>query len=135
MTTASVPTGNGASDHDEIVRVVHLYTDAFGADDVGMFEAAFHDDAWIFYTDAEGTLVKGLIKDCFEGWAEPAMGRADGRIISVTQAGDIASVLVGWDRPDDMANSYVDLHNLIRLVGQWKITNKTATHSSRAGGA
>ena len=100
-----------------------------------MFEAAFHDHAWIFYTDADGTLVKGLIKDSFEGWAKPAMGRADGRIISVTQAGDIASVLVGWDRPDDMANSYVDLHNLIRLDGQWKITNKTATHSSRAGGA
>ena len=34
-----------------------------------------------------------------------------------------------------MANSYVDLHNLIRLNGVWKITNKTATHTSRAAGA
>ena len=53
----------------------------------------------------------------------------------MTQAGDIASVLLGWDRPDDIADSYVDLHNLIRLGGVCNITNKTATHTSRAGGA
>jgi hypothetical protein len=135
MTTATAPTNTSAPDYDEIVRVVHLYSDAFGSGDVGMFEEAFHEDAWIFYTDVDGTLTKCPIRTCFEGWARPATGRADGRIISVTQAGDIANVLLGWDRPDDMANSYVDLHNLIRLAGVWKITNKTATHTSRARGA
>jgi ketosteroid isomerase-like protein len=135
MTTATVPSRTRAPDYNAIVRVVHLYSDAFGANDVTMFEEAFHEDAWIFYTGEDGTLTSGPIRDCFEDWALPAMGRAIGRVISVIQAGDIATVLLGWDRPDDMANSYVDMHNLIRQAGAWKITNKTATHTSRAGGA
>jgi hypothetical protein len=135
MTRATMWSRTRAPDYDAIVRVVHLYSDAFGANDVRMFEEAFHKDAWIFYTGEEGSLTNCPIRDCFEGWALPAMGRAIGRVISVIQAGDIATVLLGWDRPDDMANSYVDMHNLIRLDGVWKITNKTATHTSRAGGA
>jgi hypothetical protein len=39
---------------DETVRVVRLYSDAFGAGDINMFKEAFHEDAWIFFTDAEG---------------------------------------------------------------------------------
>ena len=97
------------------MRIVHLYSDAFGAGNINMFEEAFHEDAWIFYADADGNLVRCLISECFEEWSQPAGGKANGRVISVTQAGDIANVLLGWDRPDDMANSYVDLHNLIRL--------------------
>ena len=31
--------------------------------------------------------------------------------------------------------SWVDLHNLLRINGIWKITNKTATHASRASWA
>ncbi len=34
-----------APDYDEIVRVIQLYTDGFGAGDVGMFTGAFHPDA------------------------------------------------------------------------------------------
>lgn len=135
MTAAVAPSRAGVPDYDAIVQVVHLYSDAFGADDVAMFEEAFHEDAWIFYTAEDGSLTRCPIKDCFAEWAQPTMGRAHGRVISVTQAGDIANVVLGWDRPEDMANSYVDLHNLIRLNGTWKITNKTATHTSRAGGA
>ena len=135
MTTAATPARITAPDYEEIVRVVHLYSDGFGAADVSMFEQAFHEDAWIFYTEADGTLVKCLISDCFEEWAQPTFSKANGRVISVTQAGDIANVLLGWDNLNDMANSYVDLHNLIRLNGVWKITNKTATHTSRAAGA
>jgi hypothetical protein len=135
MTTATTSMRSSAPDYDEIVRVVHLYSDAFGAGNINMFEEAFHEDAWIFFTDAEGNLVRCLISECFEEWSQPAGGKANGRVISVTQAGDIANVLLGWDRPDDMANSYVDLHNLIRLDGVWKITNKTATHITRAAGA
>lgn len=133
MTTATMPIRSSAPDYDDIVRVVHLYSDAFGAGDINMFKEAFHEDAWIFYTDADGNLVRCLISECFEEWSQPANGKASGRVISVTQAGDIASVLLGWDR--HAANSYVDLHNLIRLDGVWKITNKTATHISRAAGA
>jgi hypothetical protein len=39
---------------DETVRVVRLSSDAFGAGDINMFKEAFHEDAWIFFTDAEG---------------------------------------------------------------------------------
>jgi len=39
---------SSAPDYNEIVRVVHLYSDAFGAGNINMFEEAFHEDAWIF---------------------------------------------------------------------------------------
>jgi hypothetical protein len=63
-------------------------------------------------------------------------GAADrGRVISVTQAGDIASVLLGFDNADDLFDGWVDLHTLLRIDGTWKIMNKTATHCSRAAWA
>ena len=48
MTTATAPISSSAPDYDEIVRVVHRYSDAFGAGDINMFKEAFHADAWIF---------------------------------------------------------------------------------------
>ena len=54
-----------AKDHDEIVRVMHLYVDGFNDNDVGKFKEAFHDDAWIFYVDADGRLTKNLISESF----------------------------------------------------------------------
>jgi hypothetical protein len=133
MTTAAASTTR-APDYDEIVRVVHLYTEAFGTGDVTMLEEAFHPDAWIFFTHPDGSLFTSLISDCFEGWVAPPHSRIDCRIIAVAQAGDIANVLLGFDDVNEPSNSWVDLHNLIRVDGSWKITNKTATHVSRAGG-
>jgi hypothetical protein len=134
-TTATTP------DYDEIVRVVQLYIDGFNGGGIDKFKEAFHEDAWIFFTDAEGALYKHLLTNCFEEWA--AEGRANkanntlivGRVISVTQAGDVANVLLGFDNATDLSNSWVDFHSLIRIDGVWKITNKTATHSSRAAWA
>ena len=124
-----------ASDYDEIVRVVQLYIDGFNDCDVGKFEEAFHEDAWIFFTDAEGALHKHLISDSFEEWAAPPRAGIVGRIISVNQAGDVAAVLLGFDDARGRSDSWVDFHSLLRIDGVWKITNKTATHRSRAGGA
>lgn len=121
-----------APDHDEIVRVVRLYTDGFGSGDVAMFREAFHEDAWIFFTLADGTLQKAPLRDCFADWAAGG-GGISARIVAVTQAGDIANVLLGFDAPGGPADSWVDLHNLLRVHGVWKIMNKTATHSTRAG--
>ena len=132
MTTTTATTTQ-APDYEEIVRVVHLYTDAFGAGDVSMLKEAFHEDAWIFFTHPDGSLFKSRISDCFEEWASPPHSRIDGRVMAVTQAGDIANVLLGFDNVDEPSNSWVDVHNLIRVDGIWKITNKTATHTSRAG--
>ena len=33
---------------------------------------AFHEDAWIFYIDADGALHKNLISESFEKWAAPS---------------------------------------------------------------
>ena len=124
-----------APDYDEIVRVVQLYVDAFNGYDVAKFKEAFHEDAWIFFTDAEGRLHNNLISESFAGWTTPPNPRITGRIISVTQAGDVANVLLGFDSANGPSDSWVDFHSLIRIGGVWKITNKTATHRSRAGGA
>jgi hypothetical protein len=123
-----------ATDYDEIVRVVQLYVDGFNESSVAKFKKAFHEDAWIFFTDAEGGLHKHLISEEFEDWATPPKPHITGRIISVTQAGDVANVLLGFDVATGPADSWVDFHSLLRIDGVWKITNKTATHSSRAGG-
>jgi Putative lumazine-binding len=126
-TTATTP------DYDEIVRVVQLYIDGWKGD-VNKFKEAFHEDAWIFFTDADGVLHKDLLTDRFEAWAT-AHRHIEGRVIAVTQAGDVASVLLGFDNTTDPSASFVDFHALLRIDGIWKITNKTATHSSRAAWA
>jgi hypothetical protein len=123
-----------APDYDQIVRVVRLYVDGFNDGDVEKFKQAFHEDAWIFFTNRDGSLDRGRIADAFKAWAAQGAHVAS-RIISVTQAGDIASVLLGFDNADDLTNGWVDLHALLRIDGVWKITNKTATHCSRAAWA
>jgi hypothetical protein len=126
-TTATTP------DYDEIVRVVQLYIDGWKGD-VNKFTEAFHEDAWIFFTDADGVLHNDRLIDRFEAWAA-ANRHIEGRVIAVTQAGDVASVLLGFDNTTDPSASFVDFHALLRIDGIWKITNKTATHSSRAAWA
>jgi ketosteroid isomerase-like protein len=122
-----------APDRDAIERVVQLYVDGFNDCDVDKFIQAFHEDAWIFFTHRDGTLYKGLIADSFEEWATPPAQRIVGRVISVTQAGDIASVLLGFDNADDLFDGWVDLHTLLRIDGTWKIMNKTANALQQGG--
>ena len=116
-------------DYDEIVRVVKLYVDAFNDNDVGKLREAFDADAWIFYIDASGVLHKNLISEDFEKWAAPPSRGVVGRFISVTQVGDAAAVQLSFDA--EKSSGWIDFHNLLRINGVWKITNKTATHSSR----
>ena len=123
-----------APDYDEIVRVVQLYVDGFNGGGAAKFREAFHEDAWIFFTDAEGALHRHLVSESFEQWARPAERTVTGRIMSVAQTRGVASVLLGFDSSEGKASSWVDFHTLLRIDGVWKITNKTATHSSRAGG-
>jgi hypothetical protein len=59
------------------------------------------------------------------------LGDVVGRIISVTQVGDAASVQLSFDSATGKSHEWIDFHNLLRISGVWKITNKTATHSSR----
>ena len=116
-------------DYDEIVRVMRLYIDAFNDNDVSKFKEAFDEDAWIFYIDADGALHKHRISEDFERWAAPPSWSVVGRFISVTQVGDAAAVQLSFD--SGKSSGWIDSHNLLRINGVWKITNKTATHSSR----
>src|SRR5216683_96084 len=75
-------------DYDEIVRVVQLYIDGFNDCDIAKFKDAFHESAWIFFTNPDGTLYQNLLTNCFEEWATPPKANIVGRIISVQQAGD-----------------------------------------------
>jgi hypothetical protein len=118
-------------DYDEIVRIMQLYIDGFNDNSVSKLREAFHEDAWIFYIDADGALHKNLISESFEKWATPPSSGIVGRIISVTQVGDAAAVQLSFDPTSDKSRGGIDFHNLLRINGVWKITNKTATHSSR----
>ena len=116
-------------DYDAIVRVMRLYIDAFNDNDVSKFREAFDEDAWIFYIDADGSLHKHRISEDFVRWAAPPSWGVVGRFISVTQVGDAATVQLSFDA--DKSGGWIDFHNLLRINGVWKITNKTATHISR----
>ena len=117
-------------DYDAIVRVMRLYIDAFNDNDVSKFREAFGEDAWIFYIDADGSLHKHLISEDFERWAAPPSWGVVARFISVTQVGDAAAVQLSFDS-EKSGGGWIDFHHLVRIKGVWKITNKTATHSSR----
>ena len=125
-------------DYDEIVRVIQLYLDAYNENDLSKLKEAFDKDAWIYFIDAEGTLHKSLMCDRFEAALQRNdatlrnwVGNVVGRIISVTQVGDAAAVQLSFDSAADKSLSWIDFHNLQRINGVWKITNKTATHTSR----
>jgi hypothetical protein len=120
-----------APDRDEILRVVRLYTDGFGARNPAMFQEAFHPSARISYTTSDGQLHEGLIADGIDGWANWNI-HVMGRILAVLQAGDVATVVLGFDGDTGPADCWVDTHSLLRIDGTWKIMNKTATHASRA---
>jgi ketosteroid isomerase-like protein len=134
---SSQPMAESSPDYDDIVRIIQLYVDGFNDSDVNKFREAFHEDARITFTDADGNLSSELLSDLFEEWAAPWEGVPGDefvlRIVSVTQAGDVASVMLEMHTPNDLSNAWVDIHSLLRIDGVWKDMNKTATHSSRAG--
>lgn len=118
---------------DKIKRVVQLYVDGFQGG-VEKLQEAFHKDAWIFALDADGALATDLISDRFERWAN-SQRAVKSRFIAITQAGDVASVLLGFDNSENLEDSWVDVIALLKVEGTWKITNKTAVHSTRAAWA
>ena len=122
-----------APEIDEIKRVVQLYVDGFQGG-IEKLQEAFHKEAWIFALDAEGALATDLISDRFERWAN-SQRAIKSRFIAITQAGEVASVLLGFDNSENLKDSWVDVIALLKVQGTWRITNKTAAHSSRAAWA
>lgn len=128
--TSATPPKTDEQEEAEIRRVVQLYGDGFGSGEVRMFEEAFHEDAWIFYTRADGTLGAERLKPrSFQVWA--SFPKATIRVLKITRAGDAANVMLRFEGGTE--GTWLDLHNLLKIDGVWKITNKTATHISRAG--
>ena len=133
MTTTS-PAATRADQREEaaIRRVVQLYADGYGSGETRLLEEAFQEEAWMFYTEADGTLRATRFRpDVFNEWAA-ARDRATIRVLEIRRSGDVANVLLLW-RSGEPDNTWLDLHNLLKIDGVWKITNKTATHISRAG--
>src|SRR5579862_8010232 len=116
------------ADYDQIVAATRLYIEGFNERDVDKLRRAFHEDAMMFFTDEDGKLhVVTLDEKIFRNWARPGEPRPPIalRIISVAQMGDAAAVALAF------GDDWLDFHNLARVNGEWKITNKTASHSSR----
>ncbi len=115
------------TDYDNIVGAVRLYIDGFNQGDVEMFKRAFHEDAWMFFTDEDGVLHRAhLEENLFREWASEGKGdNIQLRILSVAQMGDAAAVALTF------SDDWMDFHSLVRVNGVWKITNKTACHRSR----
>lgn len=113
-------------DYDAIVATAQDYIDGVNEHDVKKFKRAFDEDAWIFYVNEEGQLLKRQLTDeIFEQWANPNSEPVKLRILSVLQSGDAACVNLAC------GTEYFDFHNMVRVDGVWKITNKTASHKLR----
>jgi len=116
-------------DYDAILHtILHLYIDGYNEHDAKKLGSAFHKDAWIFLFDKEGNFRNWHIDDeTFAMWAkDEGDDPIQPRIISVSQMGDIANVQLAF------GDRWLDCHNLARIDGVWKITNKTATYSGLA---
>jgi hypothetical protein len=61
----------------------------------------------------------------FEGWATPPGWNVNCRIVSATQMGDAAGVVLLF------GEDWIDFRSPVRVNRVWKVTDKTATHSSR----
>ena len=116
------------TEYDQIIATTRLYIDGFNERDVEKFKSAFHEDAWMFYIDPDGKLHNvSLEEKIFRSWAtnNDKGNHVELRILSVTQMGDVANVILAF------GHDYLDSHNMVRVDGEWKITNKTACHRSR----
>ena len=129
-----------APDYDEIVAVIRLYIDGLNEADKGKLRECFHENAWWACTTEDGSLDQHRVEDSLDNWVGDTMPKDFvHRILSVTQAGDVASVMLEMHRaaagPSGAALGWIDIHALLRIEGVWKDMNKTATHATRAGWA
>jgi Putative lumazine-binding len=119
------PTIPAAPDYDEIASVVRDYVDTFNDCDADKARRAFHEDAWIFCPTDDGTLEHELIGNQFDEYASDPDLTVVPTIISVIQAGDIASVLLGFDAEGEPA--WVDL----LTSGAWTARGRSPTRPRR----
>lgn len=128
-TSTEVSLTQEIDDYDEICRVVRLYIDGAAKGDIHKLKEAFHEDARMF----GGLMGKRFDVPIAEllrlSESMPAdTGKYRGRIVSVSQTGDVAFAAVAEDGFWGTV-SFVDYFLLTRIQDTWKITCKTFAHT------
>ena len=112
-----------AADYDAIAAVIQLYIDGLEQADVDKLRECFHENAWAAWTTEEdGALVQHPVEEVLDDWTSDSFPKGwTHRILSVTQAGDVASVLLEMHIADDSPGmGWVDIHAMLRIDGVWK---------------
>ena len=111
-----------AREHNAIAEVVQHYIDGAKSGRGDDMKPAFHEDATIFgYVGAD--LFAGPIQQLF-AWNDengPASG-LDARIANIDLVDTVATVRLELD--NWTGHRFTDLFTLLKLDGEWKITNK-----------
>jgi hypothetical protein len=116
--------------------VIQLYIDGLNNSDSDSLRACFHENAWWACTMPDGSLVQYPVAESIPDWVGPDFKKDwTHQIISVIQAGDVASVMLEMHPVSDPSGPWVDIHSMLRIVNVWKDMNKTATHGVRAAWA
>lgn len=116
-------------DHDEIVKVLQLYSDGASKGDATKLRQAFHPEARMFGQLAGARVDIPISEFVAMAVGQPAdTGAYRGRVLSVTQAGDAAAAVVAeegcWG-----SVSFIDFFTLARIDSNWKIVSKTFAHT------
>ena len=131
MSPISTPSTSQVEDFDEISQVMKTLLEGESAGDVAKLESVFHPDARMF-GQAEGQRYDLPISEYF-AFAAGAPGNSEGnyraRVLSVQQTGDVAFV-VAVEENCWGSVSFIDYFSLSRIAGDWKIVNKTFTHTA-----
>ena len=113
---------NKVGEHGEIAKVLQRYIDGAKSGRGDDMKSAFHEDATIFgYVGPD--LFAGPIQKLF-AWNDEN-GAATGlqaQIANIDLVGTVATVRLELD--NWTGNRFTDLFTLLKVDGEWKITNK-----------
>jgi len=118
-------------DYDAIERAVLLYVDGATKNDLSLVKQAFDERARLFGGMMDGTRYDIDMPTFFDDMAKEPLnskGTYRARVISVQQFGPSAAVVLAEDGCWGGV-SFVDILSLHKIDGQWKIVNKTFTHT------
>lgn len=112
--------------NDEILDTIELYKQGWKGKPE-LFRKAFDQNALIYFIDAESERHNYLLHDCFNSWSSTNW-ELDFKILAVDIVGEIATVKLIFQNLSSPESSYIDIHSLMKMNGDWKIVNKLASH-------
>ncbi len=118
-------------DYDAIERAVFLYVDGATKNDIDLVKRAFHEKARLFGGMMDGTRYDIDMSTFFADMKKEPLnskGNYRARVVSVQQFGPSAAVVLAEDGCWGGV-SFVDILSLNKIDGDWKIVNKTFTHT------